>query len=299
MSAGSDNAMTRFLFAILQQKNLKDVSRPKTSGRIILDSKCLTLLKIDWNQVARNPVLSQEITNGHAARMRYSRFRSALLGLEPMRRNRTTTPKSRVTKSKKDPKPKKNDKAKAEPSASPAPPPSKSRETAPSPTPSPPVPVSKVKQEVSHHGLEDYWDSRLTPRLTPGPVQAPMPAPVPNPGMNTPLTIQPRLLTPCSDTDVFSPLAASPASDMLNMPYDFTPPPMHDPAWHQGLAYSPLTSPYPFNDFGAMPCDHQQHPDDFVMVNRSIEDDGDRHLDMKQEWDDSADVKHKGWDHYF
>ncbi|KAK3343900.1 hypothetical protein B0T25DRAFT_555547 [Lasiosphaeria hispida] len=80
MSA-NDNAMTRFLFAILQQKCLKD---------------------IDWNKVARDPILVQEITNGHAARMRYSRFKAAMLGIEPQRRNRTNPNRSRVSKKKKD-----------------------------------------------------------------------------------------------------------------------------------------------------------------------------------------------------
>ncbi|KAK0741698.1 hypothetical protein B0T21DRAFT_359961 [Apiosordaria backusii] len=76
--ANNDNAMTRFLFAILQQKCLKD---------------------IDWNKVAHDPNLAQPITNGHAARMRYSRFRSAMLGIEPQRRNRVTKPSA--TKKKK------------------------------------------------------------------------------------------------------------------------------------------------------------------------------------------------------
>ncbi|KAK5660849.1 hypothetical protein OQA88_12220 [Cercophora sp. LCS_1] len=76
--AANDNAMTRFLFAILQQKCLKD---------------------IDWNKVAHDPILAQEITNGHAARMRYSRFKAVMLGTEPTRRNRTST--SRVSKPKK------------------------------------------------------------------------------------------------------------------------------------------------------------------------------------------------------
>lgn len=42
------------------------------------------------------------MTNGHAARMRYSRFRASLLGLEPQRRrNRRTDDKSKVTKTSK------------------------------------------------------------------------------------------------------------------------------------------------------------------------------------------------------
>lgn len=63
--------------------------------------------------MARNPVLSQEITNGHAARMRFSRFRQQVLGLQPQKRNRTGAgSKSRVTKKKKEddhPRPKKED----------------------------------------------------------------------------------------------------------------------------------------------------------------------------------------------
>ncbi|KAJ6784930.1 hypothetical protein PWT90_10943 [Aphanocladium album] len=77
MTSNADNAMARFLFAILKQKNLKD---------------------IDWNQVANDPVLLQPITNGHAARMRYSRFRSTITGHEPTKR-RSSGEKSKVTKS--------------------------------------------------------------------------------------------------------------------------------------------------------------------------------------------------------
>ncbi|KAJ3493598.1 hypothetical protein NLG97_g4628 [Lecanicillium saksenae] len=76
MTSNADNAMARFLFAILKQKNLKD---------------------IDWNQVANDPVLLQPITNGHAARMRYSRFRSTITGHEPTKR-RSSGDKSKVSK---------------------------------------------------------------------------------------------------------------------------------------------------------------------------------------------------------
>ncbi|KAG6004116.1 hypothetical protein E4U21_001387 [Claviceps maximensis] len=76
MTLNSDNAMARFLFAILKQKNLKD---------------------IDWNQVAQDPVLLQPITNGHAARMRYSRFRATITGHEPQKRSRNGD-KDRVSK---------------------------------------------------------------------------------------------------------------------------------------------------------------------------------------------------------
>ncbi|KAK0706573.1 hypothetical protein B0T26DRAFT_680240 [Lasiosphaeria miniovina] len=93
MSA-NDSPMTRFLFAILQQKCLKD---------------------IDWEKVAHDPILLQDISNGHAARMRYSRFKSTMLGLQPQRRNRTAsnpsptgTSSSRVSKKKRDDKARRN-----------------------------------------------------------------------------------------------------------------------------------------------------------------------------------------------
>ncbi|KIH94974.1 hypothetical protein SPBR_03705 [Sporothrix brasiliensis 5110] len=52
-----DKAIARLLYAMLKQKSLKD---------------------IDWNQVAADPALLERISNGHAARMRYSRFRQSV-----------------------------------------------------------------------------------------------------------------------------------------------------------------------------------------------------------------------------
>ncbi|PTB67507.1 hypothetical protein BBK36DRAFT_1115582 [Trichoderma citrinoviride] len=96
MSPNSDNAMARFLFAILKQKNLKD---------------------IDWNQVAADPVLIEPITNGHAARMRYSRFRATVTGHTPSKRGRPSD-KSKVSKSKKGAPTKKEKPIKQEPGSS-------------------------------------------------------------------------------------------------------------------------------------------------------------------------------------
>lgn len=97
MSPNIDNAMARFLFAILRQKNLKD---------------------IDWNQVAQDPVLMSPITNGHAARMRYSRFRSTILNHETQKRGRVGD-KGRVSKqTKKDTQSRKSSIVKSESSAS-------------------------------------------------------------------------------------------------------------------------------------------------------------------------------------
>jgi hypothetical protein len=67
----------------------------------------LTFSQIDWNKVAHDPILSQEITNGHAARMRYSRFKKQMDGTSAVRRPRTIPPpsphKNRVEKSSKSP----------------------------------------------------------------------------------------------------------------------------------------------------------------------------------------------------
>ncbi|KAJ5032954.1 uncharacterized protein L3040_009540 [Drepanopeziza brunnea f. sp. 'multigermtubi'] len=82
----TENSITRLLFAILSQKCLKD---------------------IDWNKVARDPLLCQEITNGHAARMRYSRFKKqmdAASGIVPAPSTPRKPRKSRVEKNRSPPK---------------------------------------------------------------------------------------------------------------------------------------------------------------------------------------------------
>ncbi|KAH6645978.1 hypothetical protein BKA67DRAFT_540972 [Truncatella angustata] len=219
--SNNDNVMARFLFAILQQKNLKD---------------------IDWNKVACNPLLAQEITNGHAARMRYSRFRSAMLNLEPQRRNRTTKEKAnRVTKSKKEPKDsksKKEDVVKTESVAGSA----SVAESTEAPSPSP-----RIKQER----VPPTYNSRLTPAsMSTTPAAATHPV------------VQPRLLTPCSDTDTYptSPtMMSSPATEMLTSqsPYEF---PLshfgHDQLWSHHSMFPPFEPPYAFDPM-QMTFDHQ------------------------------------------
>ncbi|KAJ4136021.1 hypothetical protein NW768_003629 [Fusarium equiseti] len=96
MTLNSENAMARFLLAILKQKNLKD---------------------IDWNLVASDPVLLQPITNGHAARMRFARFKATVTGHEPQKRARPVD-KCRVTKSKKTQQPKRESLGKSDSAAS-------------------------------------------------------------------------------------------------------------------------------------------------------------------------------------
>ncbi|KAF5526547.1 hypothetical protein CGCA056_v002977 [Colletotrichum aenigma] len=229
MSSNTDNQMTRFLFAILKQKNLKD---------------------IDWNAVAHDPILAQPITNGHAARMRYSRFRSAMLGLEPQKRNRAAVNKNRVTKSKKEPKPKKeedddNDRVKPEPGTA------ESEARARSPV--------KVKQE---HNQPPYRQ-----QFTPASMASPT-APECQP------TFQPRLLTPCSD-DMFSApqnLQFSPSANIMGAHPTFDIPSImpctHEQdqhhhehehnSWGSSPIYSAFDAAYDLEGFGmgAM-CDHQ------------------------------------------
>lgn len=59
-------------------------------------------MKIDWNKVANDPVLKKEITNGHAARMRYSRFKKQMeggtSGVSRKPRNPTSPRKSKTKK---------------------------------------------------------------------------------------------------------------------------------------------------------------------------------------------------------
>ncbi|PQE24828.1 hypothetical protein CJF31_00008081 [Rutstroemia sp. NJR-2017a BVV2] len=58
---------------------------------------------IDWNKVALDPILAQEITNGHAARMRYSRFKTKMeeTTFSPPRQPQTDTPRRRRVKKRK------------------------------------------------------------------------------------------------------------------------------------------------------------------------------------------------------
>ncbi|KAJ9149867.1 hypothetical protein NKR23_g3923 [Pleurostoma richardsiae] len=226
MSSNNDNAMTRFLFAILRQKCLKD---------------------IDWNKVAHDPVLAQEITNGHAARMRYSRFRSAMLGLEPQRRNRTNPNKSKVTKNKKEAKAKKEEPVKSEAVCEEA----------------------SVRHPVKHE---------LSPRIKHETSQLPVPVePQSGPALISPVIIadqqmqlHARLLTPCSDSDI---LAASqgygtgPASEMLRSEasFDFAGAAAcrHEHvSWHPNPAYSPFGVPYELEGYGPAFCDHQHDQHD-------------------------------------
>lgn len=257
MSSNNDNAMARFLFCILQQKDLKDVSVLGYAGYAVYISRPprLTSKQIDWNKVAHNPILTQEITNGHAARMRYSRFRASLLGIEPQRRNRGPN-KSKVTKSKKDPKGKKEkeDQVTSELNAA-----SLARH-------------DDLKTHIKNEAVvktevqrsQSHVQSRLTPADLPPISMA-----------DSQLHFHNRLMTPCSDTDLFGPasgFATSPASDMLHhdQPFDYAGPASvshcggaHDhSSWQPSPSYSPFQmAPYEIESYSAPGAfsDHHQH----------------------------------------
>ncbi|KAK3391209.1 hypothetical protein B0H63DRAFT_467468, partial [Podospora didyma] len=76
MGATEVTPMSRLLYAMLQQTSPKG---------------------INWNDVAKHPILSQEISNGHCARLRYYHFHKKMQNL----RLQKPTP-ARVTKGKKD-----------------------------------------------------------------------------------------------------------------------------------------------------------------------------------------------------
>lgn len=153
----------------------------------------LTPEQIDWNKVARNPILSQEITNGHAARMRYSRFRASLLGIEPQRRNRNPkdSNKSKVTKSKKEPKSTK--KEKDEPTPIKSDPGTVPKAEAATTSPRVKNETNSVKKEAAQN------DFRFTAAGGVSPLATTLPE-------NTTQLQFARLLTPCSDsTELFAP----------------------------------------------------------------------------------------------
>lgn len=229
--------------------------------------------------------------------MRYSRFRSAMLGLEPTRRNRTGPPKSRVTKPKKDPKspplPSNRDESMKPESlagtSTPAP-------QEPTEISAPPPP--KIKQESLQRNLENRLENRLTPGLTPGPPMS-MSMSAPSPNVATSHTMQSRLLTPCSDTDVFVPaMSTSPTSDLINSQqpsFDFSraPCPSHEDGcdWSPAMAYASFSNPYVLNNYttayDTQHLNHHHHFDTFGMQLPSIETDGDYN---------AADVKGENWD---
>ncbi len=229
--------------------------------------------------MAHDPILAQEITNGHAARMRYSRFRASMLGLEPQRRNRTgATAKAKVTKAKKEAKPKKEGAVKPDPT-----PASPRLSAIPEAAPASPG----VKRELAQGVVESQLP--LAPSMTPMPDH--------HSHLHT------RLLTPCSDTDLLGTpqgyAAPSPVSDMLH------PEPVFDfaaaacahehVAWAHGSPYQAFGMPYEMDGYAAAFCEHpHQSPDQQahhpaeggVCVPSAVMKQDSSHMPIKdEEWD--------------
>ncbi|CAN8103854.1 unnamed protein product [Discula destructiva] len=263
MASSNDNTMARFLFAILQQKNLKD---------------------IDWNQVAHSPILTQPITNGHAARMRYSRFRQTIMGHDPKPRNRNSA-KSKVTKSKKESKSKKDkdEQIKPEPSLA-----LEAHQHDPA------TESSQIKNEIliKTESQPPRTDARLTP------------ADVPSnpPVIDAHIHYQNRLLTPCSDSDIFGPthtgFATSPLSRFQqDQPFNYagaaSPCAGHDPNMYQPSP-SPLSLfQFDIECYNGSTYGGQQHP----QHTSQLENFALSPSEMMASASSHAPVKHEDWDH--
>lgn len=242
----------------------------------------LTPVQIDWTKVAENPILTQKITNGHAARMRYSRFRSSLLGIEPQRRNRNTNNKNKVTKSKKEPKSKKEKEESVKPDHPNAASNARQGDSKAS---------IKTETTVKQEAQQTLLDTRLTPAEI-HPVSL----------SDAQLQFQNRLMTPCSETDLFGPatgFTTSPASDMLHhdQPFGYNGAAAHHCAheqssWQPSPSYSPFPMPpYEIENYSAPAafCDHPHTPlPEGFGISPSV-----------MMAPDQAPVKHEEWDTRF
>lgn len=243
-------------------------------------------LQIDWTKVAENPILNQKITNGHAARMRYSRFRASLLGIEPQRRNRTTNNKSKITKTKKESKSKREkEECENKPESGAVPSPKSGIKAEPT--------VKREPEQQAFLNICDAASELHTPSAMTGAQQ---------------LQFHNRLMTPCSETDLLighAPgYASSPASELLqrdNPTFDYAGPAVlaaghctaHEhQAWSQpSPSYSPFAvSSYELDGYhGGQPsafCDHTHtpHPENYGVAPSAMM--APDHSPVKQEdWD--------------
>ena len=236
-------------------------------------------LQIDWNEVAKDPILSQPITNGHAARMRYSRFRSAMLGLEPQKRSKGGVTKSKSTKSKKDTKTKHEDSIKVETGDKS----SKKRDGSP----------QKIKQEKQ--------------------APTPLPAQFSPASMTSPLT-DTSLLTPCSE-DLLSAspnLLMSPGPELLAQgPFGLShcthgPEHMSDgsqsqEAWADAPLYSAFDAAYSMSAYGNLCDPHQQiHDHSHDLMDHVHDHTHDfSGADSLLAASDSLPIKAESWDSHF
>jgi hypothetical protein len=227
-----------------------------------------------------------------------------MLGIEPQKRNRTSTNKNRVTKSKKEGKAKK---AKDDESVKEDP------DSQESSVLSPRVESPRIKQEMSQPPPDRrLFNSTFT-------TSAPMSA------ADMQSQLHARLLTPCSDSDALatsSSYAASPSSDMLHSDpsFDFTGPThcahghgQEQVSWTHGQTYSAFGVNYGLDGYSAGFCGHQdsQLPGDQIDVHQHSQLAG-QEFDMHQhthlasdelqvaeammERNDHVLVKHEDWD---
>ncbi|PSR83133.1 hypothetical protein BD289DRAFT_483497 [Coniella lustricola] len=255
MSSNNDHPMVRFLFAILQQECIKTVMK-----------------NVDWNLVAHNPILSQEISNGHAARMRYSRFRASLLNIEPQRRS--NNPKNKATKSRKD----KINKLKKEKRNSTKPDGDATPDDAaqdPMATPISTKNEAFVKQEPLQHHEPCHIDTNIAPAE----LQS-----LPIPTTESQMQFYKPYMSPPSDkhTDLFAPvyglpLATSPVDNIVHHEPMFQYPAAstghcayEQNSWRPSPSYSPYTLAYEVETFNTpAPFSDHQHtalPEVFGMV---------------------------------
>lgn len=216
--------------------------------------------------------------------MRYSRFKSSLLGLEPQRRNRTN-PKNKVMKSKKETKTKKENQKKDE-SIKPEP---NAASTPQQDLPSIPSPRVKNESRIKNETLPTPYETQYTPAEF---TAAAMP--------DTQSELHNRLLTPCSDTDMFAAtqgFATSPANEMFHAQptFDYAGDAAHcheHNSFQPSPSYSPFSVQYELNDSysPAAFCDHQHtsHPEQFGMAPSVMMNPEHTHVP----------VKHEEWDHF-
>jgi hypothetical protein len=200
-----------------------------------------------------------------------------MLGLEPQRRNRPTQAKGRVTKvTKKEVKTKKEEEnIKSEPGEA-----SNSAVH---------VSVEGQRQKIKpEHSSPNSASTRLPPTSGPPPsISTQMPIPMHH-----------RLMTPCSDTDVFvtphSMMAPSPTNDLFasqhqqpQQTFDFPPPFCGDEAsnWPAHPMYSPFEPPHDFGYNMGYPPPHMQHAADMFGSQPMTDASGEGCLVKHEEWD--------------
>jgi len=200
-----------------------------------------------------------------------------MLGLEPQRRNRTSAAKSKVTKSKKDVKSKKEDAVKEDPAVDTA-------------TPAAPALAG------SQGHLKQAQSPEVKQEASQMPAESQPPPPAPQPESHT--HIHPRLLTPCSDTDLLATshgYAMSPTSDILQSDptFDFSGAAAthctHEHAsWPHAASYHTFSMPYELDSFAAGFCEHQHthHHAESLCVPSAVMEPGPAHVEVKhEEWD--------------